>query len=436
MLAGVELGAPADVDGLVVRAAGLHEDGARSWARGLVRLCVAHSTTLRDQGAFVGARRALELARGMAAATHVPLEVVDVTDRLLELYGRHSFPVARAVLELAAVAQALEATPTIDDVLLLGQLADRAMSAVAMGTRAIDGDVLMAAAAVVDRLVVAAAPIAADPCDVLREVIAASAATCRVTGPLYAGRAARRDGRPDEAGPLEAMAEAALDATGADAPLLRAVVWGTVGRREEALVIADELVAGGVDPAVLAPLWLRLGAPDRAAAALDATAVVDDGGGAWGTAALRAQVLVATGRLAEASAVADAGIDAFEVALARHARDVLKSSATEDLDAADLYLARILADVPAAAAGEAIALRRSFRSRSPPLDRQQRADRRDAQHGPPAPVARPRLDVGRGLRGARRHRRLARRCPRCRRPRPPARRRGCPRRGRGRVAGP
>ena len=55
------------------RSAGRRGDGptrwrARSWARGLLRLCVAHSTTIGDRGPFVAAHEAWSSARGTAAA--------------------------------------------------------------------------------------------------------------------------------------------------------------------------------------------------------------------------------------------------------------------------------------------------------------------------------------------------------------------------------
>ncbi|MBA3287222.1 MAG: CHAT domain-containing protein [Acidimicrobiia bacterium] len=216
----------------------------------------------------------------------------------------------------------------------------------------------MAAVPVLDRLAGTVPDGFGAMVQLMREMVVKSAASMRVMGPLYAGRAARRDGRPDEAAALEGQALAAVDSAGADAPFLRAVVLGTVGRKEEATAIVDQLVRDGLDPSYIAALYQRLDAPERALAALPPVDAPSER--PWEASALRAQTLAATGRIAEAAEHADRGIEAFETALARYARDVLKTSATEDLDGADLYLTRILADAPAAAVGDVEALRRSF----------------------------------------------------------------------------
>ena len=150
---------------------------------------------------------------------------------------------------------------------------------------------------------------------------------------------------------------AAAAALGDDGAMLRAVVLGTIGRREEARAIVDAL-AGELPPDLLRSLYLRLGASDEAARLLPDSDPPSER--PWEASAQRAQILVAEGRLAEAAEAADRGIEAFEQALTRYARDALKTSATEDLDGADLYLARIAADLPAAEAGDADAAARSF----------------------------------------------------------------------------
>ena len=356
-LATIWSGDGTDETGLAGRAGTLHAGGSRGWVRGLVRLVVAWSTVRRDAGEFVAARRSLRLARAMADASGAPRETVDVTDRLLDLYGRTSFPAPRAVLELATVARSLPALDAAADPVSWYRLAERAVSAMNMATQVADGALVTAAGATTAQ-VAAAGPQPPDAMTgALVELLASSAAQAGVLGPLYRARAARRDGRPEEAEPLEAVALAAADALGDGGAMLRAVVLGTIGRREEARAIVDAL-AGELPPDLLRSLYLRLGATDEAARLLPATDPPSDR--PWEASAQRAQILVAEGRLTEAAAAADRGIEAFEQALTRYARDALKTSATEDLDGADLYLARIAADVPAAEAGDADAAARSF----------------------------------------------------------------------------
>ena len=356
-LATIWSGGAADDAGLAGRAGALHAGGSRGWVRGLVRLVVAWSSVRRDAGEFVAARRSLRLARAMADASGAPRETVDVTDRILDLYGRTSFPAPRAVLELATVARSLPGLDAEADPVSWYRLAERAVSAMNMATQVADGALVSAAGATTAQ-VAAAGPQPPDAmAGALVGMLMSSAAQAGVLGPLYRARAARRDGRPEEAEPLEAAALAAADALGDGGAMLRAVVLGTIGRREEARAIVDAL-AGELPADLLRALYLRLGATDEAARLLPPSDPPSDR--PWEASAQRAQILVAEGRLAEAAAAADWGIEAFEQSLTRYARDALKTSATEDLDGADLYLARIAADVPAAEAGDADAAARSF----------------------------------------------------------------------------
>lgn len=392
-LASIAMGEIAPVDELAALAARSHGEGGRGWVRGLVRLAVAQSTGLRDSGDLIAARRALQLARGMAEVSSAPMEVAEINDRLLELYGGHSFPGPRAILELAMVEQALSEPSELRDPVAWTQLGYRAQSAMELATRAIDGDVLIAAAPLLERLV-AAAPPPPDSPDVraamallagvdpmapesamgkmdpivamsamtalaaasLPPVFAFSAKQAWVMGPLYAGRSARRNGWPEDAVRWEARALAAAE--GDDMAMLRTVVLGSIGRNAEALEIVDRLRHDPSVTAYLPQLYARLGAYDRALAVLPDTD--PPSARPWEELALRAEIFAGAGRPSDAAAAADTGIESFEQSLARYARDVLKSSATEDLGAADLYLTRILVDAPAAAEGDANALRQSF----------------------------------------------------------------------------
>jgi hypothetical protein len=374
-LATIATGHAAPVDELAEMVGRAHEHGGRAWARGLVRLAVAQSSAWRDAGELVAARRALQLGHGMAHASAAPVEVAEINDRLLELYGSSSFPVPRAILELATISSALSDGAGIDDPIAWTQLGYRAQSAMAMGSRAIDGEVLLAAAPILERLVayhpqapaVSETDVANDPIAAMSATIAqaagslvpqfaASAKQAEAIGALYAGRSARRDGWPDLAATFE---QRALDAAvGDDMAMLRAVVLGTIGRKDEALELVEQL-QGRPDLVLYLPqLYARLGAYEQAASVLPASD--PPSARAWDDLALRAEVLAGVGRAAEAASAADAGIEAFESSLARFARDVLKSGATEDVAAADLYLTRVLVDAPAAEQGERDALRRTF----------------------------------------------------------------------------
>jgi CHAT domain-containing protein/tetratricopeptide (TPR) repeat protein len=318
---------------------------------------VAYSSRLREAGDFVPARRSLRLARAMAERTGAPREVVDVTDRLLELYGRMSFPAPRAVLELATVDHGIDALDATADPVGWYAMCNRAVSAMGMATQVADGALVVAAGRLVER-VAAAGPAEPDPmAEMLMAMLRSSAAQAHVLGPLYAARAARRDGDSDRAAPLEREALTAAEAMGSDGLLLRAVVLGTLGRKEEALTIVEQL-REQLPPDQLRLLYIRLGATDRAVWTLPPVDPPSDR--PWEAWSHRAQIYAGEERWQDAADAADAGIEAFETTLTRYARDALKTSATEDLDAADMYLARILADLPAAIRGDATAVRRAF----------------------------------------------------------------------------
>jgi CHAT domain-containing protein len=392
-LAAIRVGHVAPVDELAAAAGRAHEQGGRAWVRGLVRLAVAQSSAWRDAGELVAARRALQLAQGMAHVSSAPVEVAEINDRLVELYGSSSFPVPRAILELATISTALSNGAGLDDPIAWTQLGYRAESAMAMGSRAIDGEVLLATAPILERLVASQPKPAAsseleaaiqalsglDPSEMpaassgMDPLVAMSAMTAlaasslaahftssakqaQAIGALYAGRSARRDGLPDVAAEWE---QRALDAAvGDDMAMLRAVVLGTIGRKDEALALVEQLRDRPDLAPYLPQLFARLGAYDRALGTLPESD--PPSARPWDELALRAEVLAGVGRVSDAASVADTGIEAFELSLARFARDVLKSAATEDVAAADLYLTRILVDARAAEEGEPGALRRTF----------------------------------------------------------------------------
>ncbi len=357
-LATISAGQSVDGARLAAWAGRLEAARARSWVRGLVRLTVAASARLREAGEFVPARRVLRLARAMADASRAPREAVDVTDGLLQLYGRMSFPAPRAVLDLAGVRRQLATVDADSDPVGWYQLAQRAVSAMSLATQVADGELVTSAGRLVEA-VAAAGPAEADPMStMLTDALRSSAAQARVLGPLYAARAARRDGYPERAEPLEREALAATDTlTGVDRDFLRAVVLGTVGRKDEALAVVEQ-IRTQLPTDHLRALYVRLDAPDRALGLLPPVDPPSER--PWEALAHRALIYAGLERWTDAAAAADAGIEAFETALGRYVRDALKTSATEDLDAADLYLARILADAPAALAGDRSALARSF----------------------------------------------------------------------------
>jgi CHAT domain-containing protein len=169
-----------------------------------------------------------------------------------------------------------------------------------------------------------------------------------VLAELYRGVEARAAG-DDEA--AESHFEEAIrrgESLGAGGVLLHAVALATARRMSGARKIFHDLVATGQLPPDLAANFLtRVGEYESAEKQLDRYDAIalepPSDERPWERQALRAEILVGTGRPSDAVGVADTALAAFESHLAGLSRDVLRTMATDSPVAAGLYTTAVRA---------------------------------------------------------------------------------------------
>lgn len=334
-------------------------DGSTSWGRGLCKLLLDRALAWRQSGEFIAARRALRLAERLADRVGAAVERPMVDRSIADLYGGVNYRRASLVLadlEIeAAIASfdlsAPDATPS------WMQLADRAMTVHSDAIALVDPDLITASARRLDRLLEIAPPVSEDDGNngegiSTREFQATIEATLRTTRaqadvlvPLYRGRLAMRDGLLGEAATCQSAALGAAEALGD--PLLECIALAHARRFDEARELATGLFREGkLTPDVALNLFVQVRAPELAEEALQ---LIDAAGGPppstrpWEVPGLRAEVFLGLGRFEEAVAAADGAIAAFEERRTRLARDILRTSATDDPSVASLYHVGILA---------------------------------------------------------------------------------------------
>ncbi|HET9444392.1 MAG TPA: CHAT domain-containing protein, partial [Acidimicrobiales bacterium] len=384
VLAAVEAGDEPRADevaGAVLAWAG--GDGSTSFARGLARLAYARARARREQGDVVGARAALRLAQAVNRGLSSTTEPVLVRDEVAHLYGGANYRRAVLVLsdlELAEAVAHLERAPADAgpaDAAAWMRLVDQAMQANGAAVALMDPDAIEASTArlrwLLDRLP-AAGPAggpgspAADFVAMVRPAVEGTVAQAAVLAPLYRGTAARNRGLLKEAARWFDGALSAARAMGDGGLMLQAVVHGTTRNRAEGLALTDRLVASGFPSDLAVALYLRLGAPEKAAAEqakLDAAGPPPAGARPWDDLAQRAEIAAGLGRPHDAGPLAARAVELFEHHLARLTRDVLRITATDDSMVAGLYTTgvRVALDQDGGDAGVAASFRLSDRCR-------------------------------------------------------------------------
>ena len=332
-------------------------DGSTSFARGLVRLILARSNAWQETGAMLAALRGLRIARHLAARLAATAET-ELADRAyVDLVDRLNFRRASAVLLAADAAGAIarfRASPADPlDWLRAAELAmslDRATEAVT------DPDLKAVAAARLAEVDTAAASLAADPAtiDVARAWVHESALRAEILVLRYKGREAQDAGFPDEARAFREQALASAEQEGDQ--LLRVALLSDLDRRDEARRLATEMLQGGqLHPDHAAAVFLRLGDPSSARQALrllDETGWTPAPDRAWEETARRAELAEALGDHISAARLAGLAVDEFERRASQLVRDVLRTSATDDLAVAGMYHTAVLAHLSLAALQE------------------------------------------------------------------------------------
>ncbi|MEJ2887703.1 CHAT domain-containing protein [Actinomycetospora aeridis] len=324
------------------------EDGSRSFARGLARLCVARSARWRDDDvrhARLAHRLAEVITSALGAAPEAAILREDQASRYVAAnYRRAAFVIADAEVEAARWSGA------DNDGLAWGRLVTRvaAASRDAQGLR--DG-------AAVERVGEHAAWLAgAPPQGAMAEAVHTAMtgtldgirAEGSIYGPLYRALTLRGAGDPERA---TTFFDEALDAAEQDGPFPTLIVLGQMRRFDEALALLEQ-IEETLPADARATLWARLKRFERARAILEGLPggeLPATGNRPWEAPGLLAEVQLGLGDTAGAAATAATAVARFEEHLARLGLDVFRTMATDDLAVAGAYTTAIRAHARLAA---------------------------------------------------------------------------------------
>ncbi len=335
-------------------AAWVKRDGSYSYARGLARLCLASGRRWREAGDFVRGRAALRISDAINSGIGAVQEPALVSAESAELYGGVNYRRALLVLTELDLDQAIERASGKPDALAWLQLIDRVTRAYNAAVAIRDSDAIDAAAGRLDRLRQMGGALA-DQQDggqspfvtVALGAVDSFVSNAKVLAPLYRATLARSTGYLERAADYFQQALAVARAEEPAGGLMTAIVLATMGQRDAARPIVEQLVAGGqLAPDLATSLLMRVGDTAGAKAALarlDAMGRRPGQTESVGDVALRAEVHAANGEWPAAARRAEEGIAQFEERLARLSRDVLRTTAADDLDVVSLYTTAIRA---------------------------------------------------------------------------------------------
>ncbi|MFG3016798.1 CHAT domain-containing protein [Streptomyces cinerochromogenes] len=323
-------------------------DGSTSFCRGLVRLLLECSEAWQAVGEALPALRCLRLAGHFAAAMDAPVESELVDHYHIRLIDQFTYRRASAVLLAAESARSVASLcqPPVEErawqrassqVMMLNDvaegLADPDFKAVAV-QRLAD---IEAAFSRIDTPSPDAFTTHGIICNHLRQA--------KTLVGRYRGRRAETAGLREDS---QAYLEAALAEATADGDIFLIIVMlAELGRLQEARRLALETFReNGLHPSHAVTLFLLLGDPQsarRALALIDPIGWVADPEKPWVDKARRAELAEAFGEHAVAADLASAAVAEYEHRTARLVRDVLRTSATDDVNVANMYQTAVLA---------------------------------------------------------------------------------------------
>lgn len=335
-------------------------DGSTSLARGLTRLFLARGTAWLAAGRTLAALRCLRSARRLASGIDSPVET-ELADRAyLDLMDQLNFRRASTVLLAADAIRATAALSEPDaDTMTWLRAADRVMSLDrAVGPladphlEAVSAARLAEVAAAAERLVAPGSPVRAAV-----EAVRESSGRAPALLLYYRGRRAQEAGFRDEA---RRLLEEALERAGDDV-LAQVVVLFELGRRAEARARAQRVYRrGGIHPDHAASLFLRLDDPVTAGEALARPTEAARPGTAvrpWEDVGRRAELAEALGHHGTAAELSEEAVARYERWSSALARDVLRTSMTDDVTVAGMYHTAVLAHLGLAVQADEAALR-------------------------------------------------------------------------------
>lgn len=318
-------------------------DGATGAARGLVRLIVAQAYAWQDTGATFAALRALRTARRLVSSLDAEAETERADRAYIDLADRINSRRAAAAVLAAETKEAITVMRNGPaDALVWLRCAELVMSLDQAVEAVADPDLKAVSAARLAEVDTTAPVANADQPSPVDQAVLAIRESARRSETLllrYHARRAEQAGFRDQARSLlqDALARAERD----DDQLMRVLLLVELDRQIEARPIADDLLrSGGLHPDLAADLFLRLGDPEVARQALDMLDATDwrpPADRPWEDPARRAEVAEAAGDHAAAARLAGQAVEEFERRAAQLVRDVMRSSATDDVTVAGMY---------------------------------------------------------------------------------------------------